>query len=61
MLRPFSLTMQVHQLDLHRLWLALLGVSGLMALAWGWWAVTDHVVVDEHSTRILVPDDRGSR
>lgn len=52
MARPFSLTMQAHRLDLHRLWQALLGVSSLMALGWGGWAVTDHVVVYEHSTRV---------
>ena len=50
--RPFSLTMQAHRLDLHRLWQALLGISGLMALAWAWWAVTAHGLVDEHSTRV---------
>lgn len=40
--RPFDLTLQAHRLDLHGLWVALLGVACLLALAWAWWAATDH-------------------
>ena len=52
MTRPFSLTMQAHRLDLHRLWLVLLAGSILMALAWAGWATSDQLVVYETSARV---------
>jgi hypothetical protein len=54
MTRPFSLTMQAHRLDLHRLWMVLLSVSILMALGWVGWATSDHIVVYENSISVQV-------
>lgn len=52
--RPFSLTLQAHALELHRVWLALLAGSTAAMLAWGWRAATDRVVVHEHSASVQV-------
>ena len=49
MTRPFSLTMQAHRLDLHRLWITLLVLSILLCLGWAAWIFSDHVVVYETS------------
>src|SRR5215210_35549 len=54
MARPFSLTMQAHRLDLHRLWIALLVASILMLLLWLGWAATDTMVVYESSDQVTV-------
>jgi hypothetical protein len=40
--RSFERTLQAHRLDHARVWLAVLGGSCLMALAWTWWAVREH-------------------
>lgn len=50
--RPFALTLQTHQLDLHRLWLVLLGLASLLLAAWSAWAVTDQFVVYESSSHV---------
>lgn len=54
MSRPFSLTLQAHALELHRLWLALLVGSTVAMVVWGWRAATDRVVVQEHSASVQV-------
>lgn len=41
--------MQAHQLDLHRLWLTLLGFSALLFAGWAAWAFLGQVVIYEHS------------
>lgn len=59
MARPFSLTMQAHRLDLHRLWLVLLAGSTLMILLWLGWAASDNLVVYESSEKVTL-SERGA-
>jgi hypothetical protein len=56
MSRPFAQTMQVHQLDVHRLWLVLLLLSGLLLFIWASWVATDNVTVYEQSSSIKLTD-----
>ncbi len=56
MSRPFSLTMQAHQLDFHRLWLTLLVLFSLFTVAWGVWAASAHLVLYETSSDIRLTE-----
>src|SRR5690348_6554199 len=56
MTRPFSLTMQAERLDLHRLWMALLATSILLALAWTAWATMGNLVVYETSENVKLTE-----
>lgn len=52
--RPFPLTLQAYALELHRVWAGLLAFSLVVIGVWGAWALTDRVVVHEHSDIIKV-------
>lgn len=54
MSRPFSLTLQAHAFELHRIWLVLLVGSTAAMIVWGWRAASDRVVVHEHSASVQV-------
>lgn len=54
MSRFFPLTRQAYALELHRWWARLLAFSLVVIGVWGAWALTDRVVVHEHSDRVHV-------
>jgi len=60
MTRPFSLTMQAERLDLHRLWMVLLAISILLALAWAAWATTGKLFVYETSESVKLTEQGAS-
>ncbi len=54
MSRPFSQTMQAHELDVHRLWLVLFGLASLLLLIWAGWAGTGNIVLYENGKNVRV-------
>jgi hypothetical protein len=56
MTRPISSTMQAERLDLHRLWMVLLVISILLALAWAGWATAGNLVVYETSESVKLTE-----
>ncbi len=56
MSRPFSQTLQAHELDVHRLWLVLILLSSLLLLVWAGWASVESIVVYEHADKAVLTE-----